>query len=94
MRSVIFLGLIVLFFLPSVALADCADLGNFTGWVAEGAHQIRFYEGERPIAVVNVLDCGIHPGSRIRLLDSYVCDSSSLEIDGKACSLMTVRSLY
>lgn len=94
MRVVIFLSFIILALIPSAVLADCVDLGNITSWVAEGTHQIRFYEGEKPIAVVNVPHCEIHPWSKIRLLVAYVCDSSSIEIDSARCSILTVTSLY
>ena len=94
MKMLISLSLVIAFLIPTLAFADCVDLGGFTGWVAEGTHRIRFYEGERPIAIVNVPYCDVYPWSRIRLVRSYVCDSDSLFIDGEKCSIMTVQVLY
>ncbi len=94
MKILIILSLTALILFPSLVSADCADLGDFTNWVRVGPRRILFYEGNRPIAIVNVVYCDVYPWSRIRLLRSYVCDSDSIMIDGEVCNLMSMKAEY
>jgi hypothetical protein len=96
MRKRILISLILTIFLlsPNLATADCVDLENFTSWVRVDEHTIIFYMGEAPVARVNIPYCEIAPSSTIRLSKSYVCDSDSIVVDGKTCSIMTVKVLY
>jgi hypothetical protein len=87
------LGLAILLS-PTFALADCADLGSFTSWVVETNHTIVFYEGQQPLARLEIPNCEIRPSSDIRLIRSYVCDLDEIMIDGVACSIITVQVLY
>jgi hypothetical protein len=91
-RTVVFLIFAILSLSPYLALADCVNLGGFTNWYAEDAHNIVFYRGSRPVGRLNIPDCTIHPSSSIHLITSYVCDSDKIIIDGEECTIMTVRS--
>ena len=88
------LSVMVFSLLPNRVSADCADLGNVTNWVREDEHTVVFYIGNKPVARINLSDCEIHPFSTIRLTKSYVCDSYSIMVDGKECSIMTVKPSY
>ena len=92
--ALFFLSLALLSLSPAVASADCVDLGDFTSWVSQGEHGLMFYQGERPIALLNIPYCEIRASSTIRLVKSYVCDSDSIMIDGRECGIMTVKALY
>jgi len=87
------LGLTILLF-PALVSADCADLGRYTNWYLEGAHTVIFYNGDIPLARVEIPYCEITPLSKILLLNSYVCDSDQIVVDGVACSIITVKVLY
>ena len=88
------LSVIVFSLLPSTASADCADLGNATNWVREGEHTVVFHMGNKPAARLNLSDCEIHSFATIRLTKSYVCDSGSIMVDGKECSITTLKLPY
>jgi hypothetical protein len=90
----ILLSLLILFFLPALVSADCADLGRYTRWVPEDAHTIIFYMEETPIARIELFDCVIRPSSTILLLKSYICDSDDIMIDNEKCNIITVKVLY
>jgi hypothetical protein len=87
------LSLMILLF-PTFASADCADLGRFTNWILETSHTVVFYEGEKPLARLEIPNCEITPMSTIRLMKSYVCDSDEIIVDGVACHIITVQVLY
>ena len=86
-------SLTILFF-PALVSADCADLGRFTNWYLERAHTVIFYGGDIPLARVEIPYCEITPLSTILLLNSYVCDSDEIMVDGVACHIITVKVLY
>jgi len=79
---------------PNLALADCADLSNFTSWVRQDNHTIVFYMENIPLARLNIPYCEILPSSTIRLITFYVCDLDEIIIDDKTCTVMTVEVLY
>jgi hypothetical protein len=87
------LSLMILLF-PAFVSADCADLGRFTNWYLETAHTVIFYDGEVPLARVEIPYCEINPLSTILLLKSYVCDSDEIMVDGVACRIISVKVLY
>ena len=87
------LSLAILLF-PALVSADCVDLGKFTSWILESSHTVVFYGGQRPLARLEIPNCEIRPLSTIRLLDSYVCDSDKIIIDGIACPIISVQILY
>ena len=94
MRKIgVVVSLTILFF-PALVSADCADLGRFTSWYLEGAHTVIFYNGDMPLARVEIPYCDITPLSKILLLNSYVCDSDQIMVDGVACRIITVKILY
>lgn len=87
------LSLAILFF-PAFVSADCADLGRYTYWYLETSHAALFYDGKTPLARIEIPYCEITPSSSIRLLNSYVCESDEIMVDGVACRIITVRVLY
>jgi hypothetical protein len=94
-KNIIILFLLGVFlFLPILVLADCVDLGKFTSWIFESEHKITFYMGVKPIARLEVQDCDIQPSSSIRLIQSYMCDSDEIIIDGYRCGILSVEILY
>ncbi len=93
-KSVLLLSLTVLLFLPGIALADCADLSRYTSWSLESAHEVVFYMGNVPLASLNLPDCDLVPSSTLRLINTYVCDSDSIMVDGGEWTIMTVKAVY
>ena len=94
MKRMVVLGLSIflLFSLtPKMVSADCLDLSVYTSWALQDPQTIIFYKGKSPLAIVKMLDCTIQPTSRVRLLQGYVCSSDQIEIDGQACSILTVQ---
>ncbi len=80
--------------LPTFVSADCTDLGRFTSWSLESSHAVLFYDGKTPLARVEIPYCEITPLSTIRLLNSYVCDSDEIMVDGIACHAISVELLH
>ena len=78
---------------PTFVSADCADLGRYTSWILETSNAIVFYAGQRPLARVEIPNCEIRPLSTIRLINSYLCDSDNILVDGVACHIITVEVL-
>jgi hypothetical protein len=87
------LSLAILLF-PAFVSADCADLGRYTSWILETSHTVLFYNGKTPLASVEIPYCEITPLSTIRLLNSYVCESDEIMVDGVPCRIITVKVLY
>jgi len=86
------LSLAILLF-PTFVSADCANLGRFTHWILETSHAVIFYAREKPLARVEIPYCEIGPSSTIRLIESYVCESDEIMVDGVACRIITVQLL-
>ena len=78
---------------PTFVSADCADLGRYTSWILETSHTIVFYSRQRPLARVEIPNCQIRPLSTIRLINSYLCESDEVLVDGVACHIITVELL-
>ena len=94
-KNIMILLSFMLFLLsPNLASADCADLSNYTDWVRQDNHTIVFYEGNIPLAGLNIPYCEVLPSSTIRLIKFYVCDLDDIIIDDKTCTVMTVEVLY
>ena len=87
------LSLMILLF-PTFVSADCADLGRFTNWILETSHTVLFYDGKTPLARIEIPYCEITPLSNIQLLNSYVCNSDEIMVDGAGCRVITVKVLY
>jgi hypothetical protein len=85
--------LAVLLLFPHLSLADCVDLGNYTGWYLEDAHTIIFYVGRIPLATLTISDCQIRQSSYVLLITNYVCNSDSILVDGQKCRIMTVKTM-
>jgi len=79
---------------PGLVSADCVDLGKFTSWVLETFHTITFYEGQKPLARVEIPNCEIFPLSTIRLLNNNVCNTDEMMVDGMACRVISVQILH
>ena len=86
------LNLALLIF-PTFVSADCANLERFNNWILESSHTVIFYDGKKPLARVEIPNCEIFPLSTIRLIDSYVCESDRILVDGVACQIITVELL-
>jgi len=86
------LNLALLLF-PTFVSADCANLERFNNWILESSHTVIFYDGKKPLARVEIPNCEIFPLSTIRLIDSYVCESDRILVDGVACQIITVELL-
>ncbi len=93
-RVVLVLSVVACLFLPPyvACAADCVDLKTYTSWVATSPHGVLFSHGNRPLALMDVSDCIVHPLSRIELPKSDVCDSDALTIDGKTCHVLNVMA--
>ncbi len=79
---------------PGFLSADCVDLGYFTDWALQDSRTIILYRGRRPLAVVTLSDCKVNRSSRIRLVQSYVCDSDKIVVDDEICTIITVQGSY
>ncbi len=88
---VIFLAILLF---PAFVSADCADLSRYTNWYLETSHGVIFYNEDTPLARVEIPYCEITPLSKILLINSYVCESDEIMVDGVACRIITVKVLY
>ena len=94
MKKIWWLLSLVLALFPTLVSADCVDLERFTNWILETSHTVLFYNGQTPLARVEIPYREITPLSTIRLLNSYVCDSDEIMVDSVACRIITVKVLY
>jgi len=94
MKKVWWLLSLAIVILPTFVSADCANLERYTSWILETSHTVVFYHGETPLARIEIPYCEITPLSTIRLLNSYVCESDEMMVDGVACRIITVKVLY
>ncbi len=78
--------------LPGLALADCDDLGGFTGFALQGSNTVVLNAGSTSTGQFDVQDCNVEPGSTIQLIKSMVCDGDEVIIDGSRCTVMNVRT--
>ncbi len=86
-------GTVACLFPPYIACAGCVDLGTFTSWVATSPHTVLFSQGNRPLALLDISDCVVHPLSTLKLPKSSVCDSDTLTVDGKECHILNMMVL-
>ena len=93
-KRLILISFGILLLIPTLAFADCLDLGGFTSWIFEDTHTIVFYMETRPVARLEIPYCTVDPSSNIRLIKSYVCDTDDIMIDNEKCSIITVNVLY
>jgi hypothetical protein len=91
-KMFVFLGFLVLIFLPNIAVSDCVDLGRVTGWFVQGEDTVLFYNQNTPVAKVVMKDCTLNSSSNVRLMKSYLCDEDGLIVDDQQCAIMTLIS--
>ncbi len=90
----ILLSLVLSLLIPGLVLADCDDLGGFTGVVLQGTNTVVLYAGSSPTGQFDVQGgCNVTPTSSILLMKSMVCDGDEVLIDGTKCTVMNIKSL-
>ncbi len=89
----ILLGFVLFLLIPGLVLADCDDLGGFTGFVLQGGNTVILYAGSTATSQFDVQSCNVTPTSSILLLKSMVCDGDEVLIDGTKCTVMNIKSL-
>jgi hypothetical protein len=77
--------------LPNLVLADCADLGGFTGFSVTGGNTVTLFSGNTPFVKFDV-QCNIQSTSRLQLIKGYVCDGDEVLVDGSKCTILNVNS--
>jgi hypothetical protein len=93
-KNTLFLVCLALFlFIPGLVLADCDDLGGFTGFVLQGSNTVVLYAGSTPMGQFDVETCNVQQRSSILLINTMVCDGDQVMIDGSRCTVMNVKSL-
>jgi hypothetical protein len=93
MKKILMILSLAISLLPAFVSADCADLQRFTNWIIETSPAVLLYAGNKSLARVEIPNCEIGPLSTIRLINSYVCDSDEVLVDGVACHIITVEVL-
>ncbi len=78
---------------PSLGLAECTNIGGFSGFSLEGTNTVILYAGSLLVARFDVLGCNVQPTSRIQLIKSDVCDGDDIMIDGSKCTMMEIKPL-
>jgi hypothetical protein len=86
----IFLCFGIFMVLPNLVLADCTDIGGFTGFSVSG-NTVTLYSGNTPFVKFGV-QCDIQPTSRLQLIKGYVCDGDEVLVDGSRCTILDVNS--
>ncbi len=81
----------ILLVLPNLVLADCADLGGFTGFSVTGGNTVTLFSGNTPFVRFDV-QCDIQQTSRLQLIKGYVCDGDEILVDGSKCTILNVNS--
>ncbi len=92
MRKPIFIFLCFGIFvaLPSLALADCADMAGFTSFSVSG-DTVTLYSGSTPSVKFDA-QCDVEETSKVQLIKGYVCDGDEILVDGSKCRVMNVNS--
>ncbi len=83
------LGIFLL--LPNLVMADCADLGSFTGFSVTGSNRVTLYSLNKPFVRFDVQN-GVDPTSRFQLTKDYVCDGDDVLVDGVKSMILNVTS--
>jgi len=76
--------------LPTLVLADCADIGGFSSFSVSGG-TVTLYSGGTPYVKFDV-QCDIQPTSKLQLIKGYVCDGDEVLVDGSRCTILNVTS--
>jgi hypothetical protein len=84
-----FLGILVVF--PNLVLADCADLGSFSGFSVTGGNTVTLYSMNKPFVKFDVQG-NIDPTSKLQLVKGYVCDGDEVLVDGFKSTILNVTS--
>ena len=95
--TLIILGLVVVLLLPNVVFSDCLTFGRSgrpVSWYVQDERTIVFYDdwGTTPIAQVTLQTCRVNESSAIRLSQRYLCDTDTIIVDNRPCSIMTITS--
>jgi hypothetical protein len=77
--------------LPSLTIADCADIGWFNSFSVTG-NKVTLYAGPKPFLAFDVQSCEIKPTSKIQMIKNYICDGDEILIDGLTCVILDVKS--
>ncbi len=94
MKKILAILSVAILLLPTFSSADCVDLGESASWILETFHTVTFYEGQKPIARIEVPNCEIYPFSTIQLLNRDLCDMDQIMVDGMACNVISVQILH
>ncbi len=87
-------GLAISLLFPSLALAECTSVGEFTRWSLEGSNTVVLYAGPDSLVRFDVQDCEIQPTSKIEMTKSDLCDGDEILIDGSKCTVMGVYPVW
>ncbi len=87
------LGLSISLFLPSLALAECMHMGEFSRFGLEGQNTVTLYFGSMPTARFDIQNCNVQSSSKIQLLKTDVCDGDEILIDGERCVMLEIKPL-
>ena len=93
MKKYIFISLFFGIFmgLPSLTIADCADIEWFSNFSVTG-NTVTLYAGSKPFVKFDLQSCDVQPTSKLQLIKSYVCDGDEILIDGSRCTILNVNS--
>jgi hypothetical protein len=83
------LGILVV--VPNLVLADCADIGGFTGFSVTRNNRVTLYSMNKPYVRFDVQG-SIDPTSRLQLIKDYVCDGDEVLVDGFKSTILNVNS--
>ena len=89
-KTILLMGLILFFCLPSLGFADCAPLGRMDRWVVRENGSIIFYAGNVALGTVELQDCTVDSNSKISLPGESVCDTDEILVDGKRCLILSL----
>jgi hypothetical protein len=77
--------------LPTLVLADCADIAGFSSFSISGGNTVTLYSGSDPYVKFDA-ECDIQPTSDLQLIRGYVCDGDEVLVDGSRCTILNVTS--
>jgi len=95
MKKKIFLAFCsaIFFLLPSLSQAECTNVGSFSSFTLEGNNTVILYSGSMPVVRFDIQNCDVKPTSRIRLIQTNVCDGDAIMIDGNRCIMMEIKPI-
>jgi hypothetical protein len=90
-KTILLMGLILFFCLPSLGFADCAPLGRMDRWVVQENGSIIFYAGNVALGTVELQECTVNSTSVINLPAPSVCDGDEILVDGRRCTIASLK---